>query len=81
MDNGFIVFDSVLLPHSAFLNRHQEINARGEYKVHVDPKKRFGLTLGALSSGRVFISAAVLWFLLVYECGASDSWLGCCNIA
>ena len=58
MDNGFMVFDNVQLPHAALLDRYQSINSTtGEYEIAVDPKKRFGLTLGALSGGRVGITS------------------------
>lgn len=59
MDNGFIVFTNVELPRAALLNRYQEMTDAGQYRALVDPRLRFGMTLGALSGGRVFITHQV----------------------
>ncbi len=55
IDNGFVVFDNVVLCREAMLDRFQRISPSGEYEVLVPAKTRFGKTLGALSAGRVNI--------------------------
>uniref|UniRef100_A0A7S1KN30 Acyl-coenzyme A oxidase n=1 Tax=Percolomonas cosmopolitus TaxID=63605 RepID=A0A7S1KN30_9EUKA len=61
MDNGFVWFDHVKLPLASMLNRYQEVTPQGEYVVKIkDRRTLFGLTLGALSGGRVGIAHDVV---------------------
>ncbi len=45
IDNGFIVFDNVVLSADALLDRYQKVE-NGKYVVLVEPATRFGRTLG-----------------------------------
>lgn len=61
MDNGFLMFDHLQLPRSSMLNKYQEVTPEGEFVVKVKDKNTlFGLTLGALSGGRVGIAFDVV---------------------
>jgi acyl-CoA oxidase len=56
-DNGFVMFNHVRIPRENMLNKYQDVTADGQYVVKVDnPRKRFALTLGSLSGGRVGIA-------------------------
>ncbi|KAG7208991.1 hypothetical protein KM043_015158 [Ampulex compressa] len=57
VDNGFLMFDNYRAPRTCLLNRTADVLEDGTYTVCVkDESKRFGLALGALSSGRVTIT-------------------------
>ena len=57
LDHGGCAFESVRLPRTALLNRLQDVTADGEYVLHAaSASQRFGLTLSALSVGRVAIA-------------------------
>lgn len=56
LDNGFIMFDRYRIPRVSLLNRTGDVTPAGDYVSTVkDPSKRFGMTLGSLSIGRVAI--------------------------
>jgi len=56
IDNGFMQFNNYRVSKDALLNRNADITPEGEYIVKVkDKSKRFGVTLGILSLGRVSI--------------------------
>ncbi|CAN7985934.1 unnamed protein product [Ixodes hexagonus] len=56
IDNGFLSFHKYRIPRENLLNRTADVTPEGSYVTPVkDPKKRFGMTLGSLSMGRVAI--------------------------
>uniref|UniRef100_A0A2R5LF03 Acyl-coenzyme A oxidase n=1 Tax=Ornithodoros turicata TaxID=34597 RepID=A0A2R5LF03_9ACAR len=56
IDNGFLAFHGYRIPRENLLNRTSDVTPEGQYVTPVkDPKKRFGMTLGSLSMGRVAI--------------------------
>lgn len=56
IDNGFMQFNQYRVNKDALLNRSADITPEGNYVVKVkDKSKRFGVTLGILSLGRVSI--------------------------
>ncbi|CAB3367002.1 Hypothetical predicted protein [Cloeon dipterum] len=56
VDNGFMIFDQYRIPRENLLNRTGDVTESGQYvSPFSDPNKRFGASLGALSSGRVGI--------------------------
>lgn len=56
IDNGFLSFHNYRIPRENLLNRTADVTPEGEYVTPLkDPKKRFGMTLGSLSMGRVSI--------------------------
>lgn len=56
IDNGFMQFNEYRVSKDALLNRSADITPSGEYVMKVkDKSKRFGVTLGILSLGRVSI--------------------------
>jgi len=56
-DNGFVLFNNFRIPRENLLNRYQDVSPDGKYILHVEnDAKRFALTLGSLSGGRVGIS-------------------------
>ncbi|KAL1471712.1 hypothetical protein MTO96_023539 [Rhipicephalus appendiculatus] len=56
IDNGFLSFHDYRIPRENLLNRTADVTPEGEYVTPLkDPKKRFGMTLGSLSMGRVAI--------------------------
>ncbi|XP_043259762.1 peroxisomal acyl-coenzyme A oxidase 3-like [Colletes gigas] len=58
VDNGFIMFNNYRIPRNSLLNRTAEVTEDGNYVSAVKNKnKRFGASLGALSSGRVTITS------------------------
>ncbi|XP_070572098.1 peroxisomal acyl-coenzyme A oxidase 3-like [Ptychodera flava] len=57
LDNGFVAFNHVRIPRESLLNKTGDVDAGGKYiSEYKDPNKRFGASLGALSSGRVGIT-------------------------
>eukprot|EP01121_Diplochlamys_sp_Union-15-3_P015654 TRINITY_DN5217_c0_g1_i4.p1 TRINITY_DN5217_c0_g1~~TRINITY_DN5217_c0_g1_i4.p1 ORF type:complete len:680 (+),score=119.85 TRINITY_DN5217_c0_g1_i4:243-2042(+) len=56
-DHGFVVFNNVRIPRENFLDKYQDVTPDGQYVLKVSERDRFGLTLGALSGGRVGIAA------------------------
>lgn len=66
IDNGFVSFDNVTLPKNALLNRFQDIDEQGNYFSKIaDPNKRFALTLGSLSGGRVGITDSACTYMKI----------------
>ena len=64
VDNGYCTFNKVRIPRENLLNRTGDVTPDGNYMTPFkDPNKRFGISLGTLSSGRV---------VLAYEHGAHD---------
>lgn len=57
VDNGFMVFRNYEVDKETLMNRNAHVSETGEYVAKVkDQNKRFGLQLGILSVGRVFIN-------------------------
>ena len=64
IDNGFLLFNNVRIPRENLLNRLSSVNSKGEFILNTStPDERFALSLGALSGGRIFISALTLTHL------------------
>ncbi|XP_071946263.1 peroxisomal acyl-coenzyme A oxidase 3-like [Antedon mediterranea] len=58
LDNGFVSFNNLRIPREYLLNRNGDVSPDGKYlSPFKDPNKRFGASLGALSSGRVGITS------------------------
>uniref|UniRef100_T1L1B6 Acyl-coenzyme A oxidase n=1 Tax=Tetranychus urticae TaxID=32264 RepID=T1L1B6_TETUR len=56
LDNGFMTFKNYCIPKASLMNRNSDVTSDGKYTSKVkDESKRFGITLGVLSSGRIFI--------------------------
>ncbi|KAG1663902.1 Peroxisomal acyl-coenzyme A oxidase 3 [Nymphon striatum] len=56
LDNGFIAFHNYAIPKECLLNRTGDVSHDGRYVTSFkDPNKRFGISLGALSLGRIGI--------------------------
>lgn len=53
----FLIFDNYRIPRINLLNKTADVSPEGKYVTPIEhPSKRFGLTLGALSVGRVNIT-------------------------
>ncbi|PVD31700.1 hypothetical protein C0Q70_07118 [Pomacea canaliculata] len=58
LDNGFVSFNNVRIPRENLLDKFGDVSPSGQYITPIkDPNKRFGASLGALSGGRVGITA------------------------
>ncbi|KAJ7403353.1 Peroxisomal acyl-coenzyme A oxidase 3 [Pitangus sulphuratus] len=58
LDNGFAMFHNVRIPKENILNIAGDVTAEGKYSSSVKGvKERFSAALGALSSGRIIITA------------------------
>ncbi|XP_015437004.1 PREDICTED: peroxisomal acyl-coenzyme A oxidase 3-like [Dufourea novaeangliae] len=58
VDNGFVMFDNYHVPRKCLLNRTASVTEDGTYVTSVkNESKRFGASLGALSSGRATITS------------------------
>lgn len=56
VDNGFINFNKVKVPYDSMLDRFVSIDEQGEFHSPIPNQgKRFGLSMAALSNGRVQI--------------------------
>jgi acyl-CoA oxidase len=57
IDNGFIIFDNHRIPRENLLNRFSNVTEDGTFQSNIEsPDVRFGLSLGALSTGRIIVS-------------------------
>lgn len=66
IDNGFIIFDKYTISRTCLLNRTADVTEAGKYVLAVkDEKKRYGSSLGALSSGRVSITVMCSHYMSV----------------
>ncbi|XP_064554073.1 peroxisomal acyl-coenzyme A oxidase 3 isoform X1 [Drosophila montana] len=58
IDNGFVLFNQYRIPKANLLSKTGDIDAQGNYSSPIkDQRKRLGASLGALSTGRVNITA------------------------
>ncbi|KMY88516.1 peroxisomal acyl-coenzyme A oxidase 3 isoform X1 [Drosophila simulans] len=58
IDNGFVMFNQYRIPKANLLSKTGDIDAQGNYTSKIkDERKRLGASLGALSVGRVNITA------------------------
>ncbi|XP_060528904.1 peroxisomal acyl-coenzyme A oxidase 3-like [Cylas formicarius] len=58
VDNGFVIFNNYKIPQENLLNKLGDVTKDGKYvTLFKDPNKRHGASLGALSAGRVNITA------------------------
>ncbi|XP_017860107.1 PREDICTED: peroxisomal acyl-coenzyme A oxidase 3 isoform X1 [Drosophila arizonae] len=58
IDNGFVMFNQYRIPKANLLSKTGDIDAQGNYNSPIkDQRKRLGASLGALSTGRVNITA------------------------
>ncbi|CAF1444008.1 unnamed protein product [Adineta steineri] len=65
LDNGFLILRNYRIPRENLLNKHGDILPDGTYKTPFkSSNKRFGASLGALSSGRVGISSLAIGLLI-----------------
>ncbi|XP_076580823.1 peroxisomal acyl-coenzyme A oxidase 3-like [Chaetodon auriga] len=61
LDNGFALFHNVRIPRENLLNKTGDVTPDGRYVTPFkNPGKRFGASLGVLSSGRVSITRMAL---------------------
>nr|CAD7256880.1 unnamed protein product [Timema shepardi] len=64
-DNGFVMFDQYRIPRENLLNKNGDVTPEGEYVSPMkDPKKRFGASLGNLSTGRISIIGTCVEYLI-----------------
>ena len=62
---SFMRFYHYRIPRENLLNRTGDVTPEGKYVTpYKDPNKRYGATIGALSSGRVGITNMGVTFLL-----------------
>ncbi|XP_071443002.1 peroxisomal acyl-coenzyme A oxidase 3-like [Hetaerina americana] len=65
VDNGFVMFQNYRIPRENLLNKTGDVLPNGTYvSPFKDPNKRFGASLGSLSSGRVSIIGICLGYLI-----------------
>ncbi|CAF1063508.1 unnamed protein product [Rotaria sp. Silwood1] len=65
LDNGFLIFRNYRIRRENLLNKHGDVLPDGTYKTPFkSSNKRFGASLGALSSGRVGISSMAIGLLI-----------------
>ncbi|XP_043799974.1 peroxisomal acyl-coenzyme A oxidase 3-like isoform X1 [Apis laboriosa] len=58
VDNGFMMFHNYYISRTCLLNKTANVTEDGNYTASVkDKSKRFGASLGALSSGRITITS------------------------
>lgn len=57
VDNGFVTFNKVRIARENLLNKTGDVTPEGVYVTPIkDAKKRFGISLGTLSNGRIGLS-------------------------
>jgi acyl-CoA oxidase len=56
IDNGMMVFKDVVVPRENLMNRSSDVTPEGDFVTSIDPNKRFGASMAALSGGRVGIT-------------------------
>lgn len=57
IDNGFIIFKNVRIPYDNLLDRFSSIDSKHEFQSAIkNADKRFGISLGSLSNGRIALS-------------------------
>ncbi|CAI8050684.1 Peroxisomal acyl-coenzyme A oxidase 3 [Geodia barretti] len=67
--NGFMRFSHYAIPRESLLNKRADVTPGGEYVTPFkDPSKRFGASLGTLSSGRVGITELCVTNLRLAVC-------------
>ncbi|XP_046389777.1 peroxisomal acyl-coenzyme A oxidase 3-like [Ischnura elegans] len=65
VDNGFVMFQNYRIPRENLLNRTGDVLPNGNYvSPFKDASKRFGASLGSLSSGRVGIIGICVAYLV-----------------
>ncbi|XP_022188658.2 peroxisomal acyl-coenzyme A oxidase 3 isoform X2 [Nilaparvata lugens] len=65
VDNGFVMFQQYRIPRENLLNRTGDVLPDGTYtSPYKDPNKRFGASLGMLSSGRISIVTICAAYLM-----------------
>lgn len=61
VDNGYLSFDKVRVPHEAMLDRFAQIDDAGNYQSEIAKKsQRFFKMIGTLVTGRIFVSMVSL---------------------
>jgi len=61
IDNGFLIFKDVRIPYDNLLDRFSSIDEQGNFQSPIkNPNKRFALTLGTLSAGRISVTDSAL---------------------
>ena len=56
IDNGFMIFNNFRIPKANLLNRFSNVTDDGKFESDIQsPDQRLGLSLGALSSGRILL--------------------------
>lgn len=56
IDNGFIIFNNVRVPRENMLNRFSNVTKEGKFETSIpNIDKRFAVSLGSLSQGRLMI--------------------------
>lgn len=64
VDNGFVTFNNVRIPRENLLNKAGDVSPDGKYITSFkDPNKRFGISLGTLSFGRVSLTYTSYCFM------------------
>ena len=64
VDNGFVTFNNVRIPRENLLNKAGDVTPDGKYVTsYKDPNKRFGISLGTLSFGRVSLTYTSYCFM------------------
>jgi acyl-CoA oxidase len=64
VDNGFMIFNMVRVPRDNLLNRFSNVTENGEFQTLIEnPDHRFGMQIGALGTGRVFVLLTSACFL------------------
>lgn len=65
IDNGFIIFNNFRIPRENLLNRFSNVTEEGKFEAKIESDdQRFGLSLGALSAGRILLIAGAASGLL-----------------